>query len=62
MDLSAAGKVCQFFANEVYPGKAKAPASLLNKGNQGPRYVAVTVGFEPIIMVKRGRSATSKVP
>jgi hypothetical protein len=27
-------------------GKAKAPASLVNKGKQGPRYVAVTVGFE----------------
>jgi len=28
------------------PGKAKAPASLVNKGKQGPRYLAVTVGFE----------------
>ena len=28
-------KVCQFFANEVGPGKAKAPASLVNKGSRG---------------------------
>lgn len=32
-----------------FPGKAKAPGSLVNKGNQGPRYLAVTVGFEPIV-------------
>ena len=46
---AAGGGVIKFadiFANEVVPGKAKAPGSLVNKGNQGPRYVAVTVGSE----------------
>lgn len=30
-------------------GKAKAPASLVDKGKQGPRCLAVTVGFEPTL-------------
>lgn len=49
------------------PGKAKAPASLVNKGEQGPRYLAVTVGFEPTLAFTKqhfecctfGRSDTS---
>lgn len=55
-------KVCQFFAKGPIQGKAKAPASLVNKGKQGPRYVAVTVGFEPISEVKPGQGVVSKAP
>ncbi len=40
---------CEGKARSLVWAKQKAPASLVNKGKQGPRCVAVTVGFEPTL-------------
>ena len=53
---------CQCAAGGSVPGKANAPASLVNKGKQGLRYVAVTVGFEPIADARGGQGDAPKTP